>query len=133
MKIQTSTDYAIRILRHLHKSTSGLQSAMHIIDAIDMNGPLFSKITKRLMRDGFLCSIKGRKGGFHLAKPATEISIYDVLICIEGDLQTNHCPVDNSRCDGGETCNCKVYDFFNKLQHKTITHLSSLSIADLDL
>ena len=47
MRIQISTEYAIRIL-HFLNTQKGMHTAMDIADAIDVTYPFFIKIANRL-------------------------------------------------------------------------------------
>jgi len=132
MKMTTSTDYAIQILRHLHRSKGEPQTAMYIITSVDMTSPLFVKIANRLRKGGLLHTTQRRNGSFQLGKPAETISLYDVFVCTEGEMHTHRCSEVDNRCDHGKTCNCKVYKSLNILNDKVADHLSNLSIADLE-
>ncbi|MBQ0835230.1 Rrf2 family transcriptional regulator [Lactiplantibacillus pentosus] len=46
------------------------------------------KIIRKLVVAGLVTSTSGNNGGVHLARPAEEISITDVVAAIEGTLQT---------------------------------------------
>jgi Rrf2 family protein len=48
-------------------------------------GPYLAKSLQALMRAGIVESRAGRNGGYRLARPAGEITLYDVIEAIEGD------------------------------------------------
>jgi len=130
MKIQISTDYAIRILHYLdtHK---GMHTATDIADAIDITYPFFIKIANRLKKQGLLSSVQGRNGGYMLGKLAHEISLYDVFMCVEGELQISHCIQKGVPCTQGKSRNCKLHKAWHTLQSKMIEEMSTQYIADL--
>ena len=41
------------------------------------------QIFSLLKRSGLVASVKGAQGGYHLAKPASEISVYEILKALE--------------------------------------------------
>jgi len=133
MKLQISTDYAVRILQHLHSHKGELLTAMEIAESTGMTYPFFIKIASQLKKKDLLNSTQGRKGGYQLGKPACEISLYDVFLCIEGELQLNRCRGEEAPCFQGEINVCKLHEFFDELQRKVIAEMSELSIADLTL
>ena len=130
MKIQISTEYAIRIL-HFLNTQKGMHTAMDIASATDVTYPFFIKIANKLKRHGLLSSVQGRNGGYILGKCAHEISLYDVYMCIEGELQISNCLQTGEQCSQGETRSCRLYKPWHILQSKMIEEMSSQHIADL--
>jgi len=133
MKIQISTDYALRILRYLHENKGELHTAMNIAQAIGITYPVFIKIANQMKKEELVNSAQGRNGGYQLGKPAYKISLYDVFLCIEGDLQINRCFNENEDepCTNGHKAHCKLRKFFQGLQDEMIASMSEVSIADL--
>jgi len=43
------------------------------------------QILQRLRRKDLIRSIRGPQGGYHLSRPASQISLYEILIATEGD------------------------------------------------
>ena len=131
MRLQTSTDCAIRILQYLHEHRrGGLHSAVRITEQIGIAYPFFTKVANQLKRHGLLTSVQGRNGGYHLGKSAHEISLYDVFLCIEGELLLNRC-LNGHPCTRGEHKDCKLHSVLHGLQGRVIAELSGQTIADL--
>ena len=130
MQLQISTDYAIRILQYLHKHQDELPTAMTISQAIGITYPFFIKIANQLKRKGFLNAVQGRNGGYRIADETGNISIYDIFLAIEGDLQINRCLQPNHTCSQGEIEDCPVHHFFAGMQGNIIDNMKSKTIAD---
>jgi len=130
MKIQISTEYAIRILHFLNMH-EGMHTAMSISSAIDVTYPFFIKIANQLKKSGFLHSVQGRNGGYVLGKCAHTISLYDVYLCMEGELQISHCTAKGALCTHGKMHDCKLYETWHILKSKMIEEMSNQRIADL--
>ena len=132
MRLQVSTDYAIRILRHLHSSRGQVQTAMEISNATGVTYPFFIKVANQLRKKDLLSSTQGRNGGYLLGRPAHEISLYDVLRAVEEDLEILPCMQDKPlTCSYANVEDCKTYRFFCNMQGSMIAELSNVSIADL--
>ena len=131
MKLQISTDYAVRILQCLHSRNGKSIPATEIAESIGITYPFFIKIANQLRKRGLLRSVQGRNGGYLLGKPACEISLYEVFLCIEGELQFSRCLTKGAPCQQGEMRNCKLRVFLYDLQGKVIEEMSERSIADL--
>jgi len=130
MQLQISTDYAVRILKYLHIHKEDLPTAMTISQSIGITYPFFIKIANQLKQKGLLSAVQGRNGGYRLARSADKISIYDVFLSIEGELQINRCLNPNHGCTKGEVHACKFHRFLRSLQDKLIHEMTSQSIAD---
>jgi len=130
MQVQISTDYAIRILQYLHKNNEDLPTAMTISQAIGITYPFFIKIANQLKQKGLLSAVQGRNGGYRLARPADEISVYDVFLSIEGDLQINRCLQQDNHCTRGLPKDCTLHGFFRNLQNAIISDMQDKHISD---
>ena len=130
MQLQVSTKYAIRILQYLHLCGRELPTAMTIAVATGVTYSNVLKIAVQLKRHGLLDTVQGRNGGYVLAKAAAEISVYDIFLAIEGDLQINRCLKDEQYCSRGEGGKCSAHDYFQDLQNDVAALLSRKCIAD---
>jgi Rrf2 family transcriptional regulator, nitric oxide-sensitive transcriptional repressor len=83
MRINKSTSHAVRILIDCAKSGDQLIKVAEIAERLDITQQNAFKIVHLLSRSGFLNSVRGRRGGVRLARPATEIRIGDVVRAIE--------------------------------------------------
>jgi len=130
MKIQISTDYAIRILQYLHLNKEQTHTAMSVAQAVGVTYPFFIKIANLLKKNGLLVSIQGRNGGYGLGRSADQISLYDVFVCVEGEMQINRC-LSGEPCTKGTHKDCNLHRVFYDLQSKVISELSKQTIADV--
>lgn len=92
------------------------------------------KVLQRLVRAGFLYSMRGPKGGFGLAKKPDQVTLLDIYQVIEGKLNIRGCPTNHNKCPfkacifGGvpEKLNQDFVDYLSK------TKISDFSIKDLN-
>ena len=131
MQFQLSTDYAIRILHYLHMHKDELPTAETIAQAVGVTYSFFIKVANRLKKEGLIVAVQGRHGGYRLAKSAADISLYDVILAMEGKLQINRCLKDDQFCSRDGVGTCPVHDFLFGLQNRMIEDLSSTYIAEL--
>ncbi len=93
--------YAIRAMGYMASRTNEKPLLSRTI-AEEMQIPtnFLSKILHRLVQSGLIQSIRGRNGGFVLAKPASGIFIRDIVdLFMQIDDQT-HCLLGLKKCDG---------------------------------
>lgn len=58
------------------------------------------KVCQRLQRHGLLKSRRGAGGGFHLARSASRIRLFDVYLAIDGPVKLHPCLFRNRKCRG---------------------------------
>jgi Rrf2 family protein len=62
------------------------------------------RIVARLAGAGILKTVRGMGGGVGLARPASEISLLDLVRVMEGGIVLNRCVSDPPQCPLSETC-----------------------------
>ncbi|MCA1932552.1 MAG: Rrf2 family transcriptional regulator, partial [Calditerrivibrio sp.] len=68
-------------------------------------------------------------GGFKLKKEPKDISLYDIIVSVEGDIQINECLTDNSFCS--ESFHCSIHNALNTIRNNMINDLKRYTVADL--
>ena len=87
MQLNRSTDYAIQILVYLVKVRKTVSSSK-LAAAIGVSHRYLLQISAKLRAAGFIQAAHGPSGGLALDKAPEEISLYDVILGMEGIIQT---------------------------------------------
>lgn len=90
-----------------------------------------AKILRSLVRARLLRSSRGVHGGFALAKPASRITLLDVVEAIEGPLSLTNCTPDSAGCARSDECAASAV--WLDVQQKMAEVLKNTSIEDLVL
>ena len=102
--ITRKTDYAIRCVLYLAESGKETVMMNEIAEKAKIPKSFLAKILQRLAKAGIVMSRRGVKGGFKLAKKATDISLLDVVETMEGTVAMNLCAVDKKACSLSSSC-----------------------------
>jgi len=86
MRISARGDYAVRAALELAAHTGELLRSEEISNAQDIPPSFLGRILADLTGAGLIFSQRGARGGYRLARPATEISIADVIRAVEGPI-----------------------------------------------
>ena len=86
VRIPAKVDYAIRALAELASAGEGPIKADQLAVAQDIPINFLRDIMRELRRDRIVRSQRGPDGGFWLARPASEISLADIIRAIDGQL-----------------------------------------------
>jgi Rrf2 family protein len=88
MRITAKADYAVRASVELAAAGEGTVKGDAIATAQDIPVRFLENILAELRHAGLVLSQRGAEGGYRLAKPASEISLADVIRAVEGPLAT---------------------------------------------
>lgn len=87
-----------------------------------------AKVLTALARHGLIRSARGPGGGFVLARPPDEISLYDIVSCFEPIASAPHCPLGRrSPCAGRQPC--ALHEPFRKLWEVRSAFLAETTLA----
>ena len=86
MKVTAKADYAVRAVLVLAAANGELMKADLVAEAQQIPRHFLDNILNDLRRAGIVATQRGAEGGSRLARPATDISIADVMRAIEGPL-----------------------------------------------
>ena len=85
MKLSTRARYGLKALVDLglHCETEAV-SIQSIAARQGLSDSYLEQLMAKLKKAGLVTSIRGASGGYYLAKPASEISVGDILRALEG-------------------------------------------------
>ena len=87
MQLNRSTDYAIQMLLYLAKAGKTVSSSK-LAAAIDVSHRYLLQISAKLRAAGFIRTAHGPSGGLNLDKAPEKISLYDIILSMEGAVRT---------------------------------------------
>jgi len=130
IRINRETDYATAILIVMAGEPAGRFSAAWLAACRGLPGPVVSKILKQLVRGGLLLSHRGSKGGYSLARPASAITVAEVIVAIEGPIALTDC-IEG----GGAACqfssHCEVSSNWSRINDVFYRALQGVSLEDM--
>lgn len=132
MQLNQATDYAFRVILYLAKLPFG-EVARSITIAEQQNIPsrFLQKIMRLLLAAGLVKSYRGVVGGFALAKPSEEITLYDVIVAMEGPLGIHRCLAERNACNRRCEEECPVHQALIAIQDNLAASLAGISFAEL--
>ena len=125
MKLTRYSDYALRVCLYLALHNDRLVSISEVVQAYDLPQGNIMKLTTDLVGSGLVESVRGRTGGIRLARPASEITVGQIVRRTEKDQPL----VDCSTCILAPECGliCILNDakqaFFQSLDAHTLAEV----------
>ncbi|MGH7342838.1 MAG: RrF2 family transcriptional regulator [Candidatus Rokuibacteriota bacterium] len=131
LRLSKKTDYGLLALRYLAaEAPSGVASARAIAERYDIPVELLAKVLQHLARRGFVAAQKGAHGGYHLTRPASEISLAEIVQAIDGPLAITACGEDDEdRCE--QFGACTVRDPLSLVKERILSVLRDVTLAEM--
>jgi FeS assembly SUF system regulator len=127
LRITKITDYGFILLAYMASQDGELlHNAKDLSATSGIALPTVSKVLKILTQGNILKSHQGSKGGYSLARPASEISAAEIIEAVEGPVALTDC----SSADGCER-GCQVSGSWQRVNDSVIGALRSLMLADM--
>ncbi len=130
LRLTKLTDYGILLMTQMDSSQQVRFSAAELADATHIPTPTVSKILQMLLHKGMLHSMRGAKGGYELARPASKINVRDVIGVFEGSIALTECNLDDGgSCEQHDVCSTSKN--WKRINQAVRQALEDISLADL--
>lgn len=130
MRLTSYTNFAMRSLQLAALKAPDLIRVDDVVRIHGLSRPHIVKIVHELGQAGYISTLRGRGGGFRLARPAEEIIVGDVVRLTEGPMDLVECfnPASN-------TCPligiCKLSRALQDATRAFMAVLDDLTLADI--
>ncbi len=134
MRITAIEEYGLRCLLALARQGEGEQlSITEIAEKEGLSVPYASKLLSILRKAGIVTAVRGRTGGFTIARPADQISLFEILTTLGGPLiDPKHCQKHSGLLEECIHLNdCSVQDVLGGLTGYIQDFLNDTSLQDL--
>lgn len=109
MLLSKACEYGLRAALYLASlDEDGYVSIRTISDELDISFPFLTKIFQQLNEAGLLESHRGPSGGVAFTKPADEITLFDIVVAVDGRDLFDECVLGLPNC--GEDKPCPIHE-----------------------
>lgn len=130
MLFSKTTSYGIRALAYLaSQATSQPCGLREIAEAEDIPPLYLGKLLGELRRHRLIRSTKGIHGGYALALPAEEISLWQVFRVLDANPDLDDCLLTGKPCRA-ETA-CPLHDEWQGIRNQLVHMLEHRTIAEM--
>ncbi|MDZ5696790.1 MULTISPECIES: iron-responsive transcriptional regulator RirA [Phyllobacteriaceae] len=130
MRLTRQTNYAIRILMYCAANDGRLSRIPDIARAYSLSDLFLFKILQPLVENGLVETVRGRNGGVRLAKPAKDITLFDVVRVTEENFAMAEC-FENEASECPLVDSCGLNEALRKALGAFFEVLASYTIHDL--
>ncbi len=106
-------------------------SAHALADRIRVEVPTAGKVLKLLAGAGLLSSYRGANGGYRVTRPASRISVAEIIAAIEGPIAMTQCSVEVGLCHQED--NCHLRSNWQRISVAVSRALEDVSLAEMSV
>lgn len=131
MKFSTKTRYGIRTMLEIalqeEEATGVFQK--DIAKNQNISVKYLDHIIQALKSAEIIANTRGKKSGYVLTRPASEITMLDIHNAFEGQICVVECLSEDKICEREEKCTSK--EFWSGLNGTIVDYLKSVTLEDL--
>lgn len=129
MRLTTKGRFAVTAMIDLAlRSDEGPVTLAGISERQKISLSYLEQLFGKLRRYALVDSVRGPGGGYCLARPASQITVADIVRAVDE-------PLDATQCGGKENCKdeerCMTHELWSTLNRKMYEYLTSVTLADL--
>ena len=127
MQLSRFSDYSLRVLFFVAVNDGRLANLAEIAEFYGISLEHLRKVVHNLGKQGYLKTYRGKKGGFCLARPASEINLGELVATTEGRAPLIDCASQPCRLDR----HCHLQAVLVEAQAAFFRVLEQYTLADL--
>jgi Rrf2 family protein len=145
MLLSKSCEYGLRAMLYLSARTESektdaaeggpsgpvhaYRSLQTVSDDLGIGPSYLTKVCQKLNEAGLLTSKRGRGGGIALTRPPDAISLYEIVVAIDGDDLFEECVLGLPGC--GEAEPCPLHDHWTEERERMRTTFQNTTLAEV--
>lgn len=133
MRINIDSEYSLVMVRYMCQAASGTPiSSKQISEAEAYPLEFIRKILKGLARRGIVKSVRGRQGGYLLARPPSQITLKEIIKALDGEVFWVFCePHHVHQIICTHFCECSLRPIWNELNEVIGDFLAGITLQTL--
>ena len=127
--LSQTAEYALRAAVWLAEHQDGPVRVGDLAHALRVPQNYLSKTMHQLARAGVLSSLRGKNGGFQLARPAAAIRLLDIVEPFDPVSGRSSCVLGRAVCS--DAAPCRAHERWKEVTRTTAAFFSGTTLADL--
>lgn len=127
--LSQAVGYAATALGHIAAAGGKPVLVKEIADAAEIPAPYLAKIVQMLARKGLVTTQRGIGGGVALARPAKDITMFEICVALDDPAVLMNCMLGTDECSDERACPC--HRFWTAHRSRTHEFLRETSVADI--
>lgn len=128
LRIGKLTDYGTVVMTALARDSRRV-SASELATNLHLTVDVARKVLKLLNSASLVEATRGAQGGYQLARPASDISMAEIIEALEGPIALTECSIHDHRCSVEQSCNARGN--WHLINRAIRLALAQVSLADM--
>lgn len=131
MKLSTKGKYGVKALFEMARHEgAGPLSLKAIAERQGLSEHYLEQLASPMRKAGLIASIRGAQGGYVLARPASQITVGDVIRVLEGPIGFTDCSTEG---ETDPTCaaDCPVHGVWERVTQQIVAVIDAITLQDL--
>lgn len=129
MRLFKSSEYAIRSLVYMAARTGELCSVKQLSDELKIPYKFLARLMTQLGAAGVVEAVRGKHGGYRIARPLEAIHVADIVDVVEGLEAYDRCILGFDQCDDENPC--AMHGFWTGHKDGIINMMNDVSLAKM--
>ena len=130
MRLRLETDYGIRCMLYLAQQSDYVQAGK-IAAAMEVPENVIPRVLSRLKRAGLVQARSGVSGGHKLSRPASEITMLDIIACMEDHTTLGRRMDSNAKDPEQRNALAGMQYYFQELQRVMEDSMRSITVEQM--
>jgi len=130
MKLNTTSQYAIRVVTYLAINNDKLSNSKNISEELKIPYKSLTRIITQLVNANIIISLRGREGGIKIEKDLSSVKVYDIMEAVNESLHNEECILGIGACNKHEKC--PLHDRWVAPKEEIINIFQNTSVKDLN-
>lgn len=131
MQLKITTDYSIRAMLYLAANPGRTVTGSETAEAMEIPPDYIRSVLGPLKRAGLITASRGSGGGWMLACPPDQITLYQIVSLSEATMRINRCMEEDGYCSRQAVGTCPVRRLYGALQQQMETALRTCTLETL--
>ena len=129
MRLTTKGRFAVTAMADLaERHGKGPVTLASISERQKISLSYLEQLFGKLRKHNIVIAVRGPGGGYYLARPASEISVADIIVAVDEQIDATLCG-GKANCDDGKQCS--THDLWMGLNEILHTYMSKVSLQQL--
>lgn len=129
LPLSQSVGYAIQALSCLEEPGGRPYLVQVVAQCTGISSSYLSKLMQRLAKKGLIVARRGKNGGVTLARPASEITLWDLAEAVDGATWRDHCVMGLKDCSDDRPC--ELHAQWKATRDPLLASMRTLTLAQL--
>lgn len=134
MKLGTKARYGVMAMVDIANHIQNQEDFISLVSIGERQGlpiPYLEQLFNKLKKANLVKGVRGSKGGYTLSRPASNISVYDVILALEGATKMTRCENNSPQGCQIQGARCLTHDLWHNLGEVVIQYLRSVSLENV--